>query len=119
MGQLVQPEGIARIRLEMRDEGRRTVDAVPRGKLVVKDRHEMQPVLCIHDVSLRGISLCVDHALVPGEPVVIELERGDVALSFYAYVAWCHPDPSDDAAGRHMAGLRVYGAQSLGPLLAH
>jgi len=88
--------------------------------MYVKARHELQPVLAIRDLSQRGVCLCLEHRLVAGEPVVIELRRGDAHLEFYAYVAWCQARVEDDeSVGQHLVGLRVYGAHSLGQLIAH
>jgi hypothetical protein len=109
---------------ELRDEARRAVSEVPVERVYCKDRSHRQLVRAIRDFSARGISLCLDDPLTPGEPVVIELTRGDRPLTFYAYVAWCRFNevPSDGSAplsGRCIAGLRVYGTGSLAQLLAH
>ncbi|MEO8299919.1 MAG: PilZ domain-containing protein [Burkholderiales bacterium] len=108
---------------ELRDEVRHAVDRMPLGEVCLKDRKHLQPVHAIRDLSGRGVSLCIDDALAPGEPVVIELQRGEFHMSFYAYVAWCCPGEQllGEAAqllpGTHVAGLRVVGAQSLGQLI--
>lgn len=117
---------------EHRDETRHWVDQPPLGEVSVRDRHHVQPVQSIRDVSVRGVSLLLPDALMPGEPVVIQLSSGGQDLEFYAYVCWCRcrqTAESDwqDIDGRvacdnspcaeHVAGLRVYGPQSLSRLI--
>lgn len=130
------PSGTGRFH-EHRDETRRWVDQPPQGHVTVKDRHHVQPVHSIRDVSVRGVSLALHDALMPGEPVVIQLSRGNEQMEFYAYVCWCRSQEGNDtdwqtvdgeAAGdkgnngdrsfaQHVAGLRVYGPQSLANLI--
>jgi len=117
---------------ELRDEARHWVDQPPAGEVYVKDRHHVQPVQAIRDVSVRGVSLALSDALLPGEPVVIQLSRGALQLEFYAYVCWCRcratpasgwqdvdgrPCEEGEACSEHIAGLRVYGPQSLAELV--
>ena len=116
---------------EHRDEARRWVDQPPPGEVYVKDRHHVQPVHAIRDVSVRGVSLFVHDALMPGEPVVIQLHRGEEQFEFYAYVCWCRCEEAADTdwqpldgescgaaqCERHVAGLRVYVPQSLSRLI--
>lgn len=108
---------------EHRDENRSAVQQPPPGEVYLKDRHHVQPVAGIRDVSARGVSLFVQDALMPGEPVVLELRQGPELVEFYAYVCWCRHDddgPACDATvscHRHVAGLRVYGPQSLARLI--
>lgn len=118
---------------EHRDDARHWVDHRPADDLFVKDRHHVQPVQAIRDVSARGVSLALHDALMPGEPVVIQLSRGQSLLEFYAYVCWCRCRESPDsdwqdvdgkpceggACLEHVAGLRVYGPQSLAQLVGH
>jgi hypothetical protein len=116
---------------EHRDETRHWVDQPPPGEVYIKDRHHVQAVRAIRDVSVRGVSLFVHDALMPGEPVVIQLYRGAEQVEFYAYVCWCRceepadsdwqqppGDPCSDHCVQHVAGLRVYGPQSLSRLIA-
>lgn len=125
------PSGTGRFH-EHRDETRRWVDQPPQGQVTVKDRHHVQPVHSIRDVSVRGVSLFLHDALMPGEPVVIQLSRGNEQMEFYAYVCWCRSQESSDSdwqtldgeagdidsrARAHVAGLRVYGPQSLANLI--
>jgi hypothetical protein len=108
---------------EHRDEARSAVPQQPLGGVFLKDRHHVQPVEAIRDVSARGVSLFVHDALMPGEPVVIELRQDGGQVEFYAYVCWCRGDDveactdADGACHRHVAGLRVYGPQSLARLI--
>lgn len=124
------PSGSGRFH-EHRDETRHWVDQPPYGDVSVRDRHHVQPVQSIRDVSVRGVSLLLHDALLPGEPVVIQLSRGEQKLEFYAYVCWCRgreaADSEDGAdperrnwetSAEHVAGLRVYGPQSLSRLVA-
>lgn len=131
MQQRSVPPGPGRFQ-EHRDELRCTVQQPLPGEVYLKDRHHVQPVQAIRDVSARGVSLFVHDALLPGEPVVIELRQSEGPVQWYAYVCWCRSDdspepPSAAACGdgaaasgcsRHIAGLRVYGPQSLVQLLA-
>lgn len=125
------PSGSGRFH-EHRDETRHWIDQPPVGDVSVRDRHHVLPVQSIRDVSARGVSLLLQDALMPGDPVVIQLTRGDQALEFYAYVCWCrcretadsdwHDIDGRDACGsgqgaEHVAGLRVYGPQSLSRLI--
>lgn len=106
---------------EHRDETRSAVRHPPPGEVYLKDRHHVQPVQAIRDVSARGVSLFLQDALMPGEPVVIELRQGAGLVEFYAYVCWCRCEEGGAFDGvldaRHVAGLRVYGPQSLSRLI--
>lgn len=111
---------------ELRDDARRRVGRVPLGQVVIRDRLHVQTVLEIRDLSSRGVSLCVEGELSPGEPVVLELRRGAQQMAFYGYVAWCrssssldHDIGADFSVGHaegHIVGLRMVGSPSMEPL---
>jgi hypothetical protein len=91
----------------------------------------------IRDVSAHGVSLVLEHALEPGEPVLIEQRPAPVDVPdamprhsavagspdearaseciYRAYVVWCRDsEPGCSAPDAHfVAGLRVHGPQSL------
>jgi hypothetical protein len=123
---------------ELRDEVRLRIGRVPKGTVLIHHRNHRQPVRAVRDCSARGVGLFVDEALLPGEPVRIELNRdGASRMTFYAYVAWCKStqgvggsagvardaasaDRAGDglaAPGACVAGLRVVGAASIGSLM--
>ncbi|PXW97950.1 PilZ domain-containing protein [Sphaerotilus hippei] len=108
--------------VELRDEQRRAIDAPPRNALYVKNRERQYPVHAVRDVSARGISVMLDQALTPGEAVLLESQRGLQHVEYCAFVVWCRSPPADVQAlhkeRRHLIGLRVYGPQALGHLIA-
>jgi hypothetical protein len=127
---------------ELRDEQRRRVDHLPHGRITLLAHSERQRVQLIRDVSAHGVSLVLEHALEPGEPVLIEqtpepghpvdralsgagalatppAEPQDEACVYRAYVVWCRDFEAANAApdAHFVAGLRVYGPQSLERLI--
>lgn len=126
---------------ELRDELRRRIDRPPHGRITLLARSERQQVHLIRDVSAHGVSLLLEHALEPGEPVLIEqcpapldLPGGQPQLpaldgladdactsecTYRAYVVWCrNSEPGCSAPDAHfVAGLRVHGPQSLERLI--
>lgn len=61
----------------------------------------------IHDVDQGGMCLRVEHRLLPGQPIVLDVEAprpGSGSIEFLGKVVWCRP-----AAGGYRVGIRVYG----------
>lgn len=128
---------------ELRDELRHRIDRPPQGCITLLARSERQRVHLIRDVSAHGVSLVLEHALEPGEPVLIEQSPAPVDLTVHhssqdtaaaplgeagasgciyrAYVVWCRDtEPGCSAPEAHfIAGLRVHGPQSLERLIQH
>lgn len=131
---------------DLRDELRRRVDRQPHGRITLLARSARQRVHLIRDVSAHGVSLVLEHALEPGEPVLIEQcpdpllhhhangehagetpappcpptnESTRVDCVYRAYVVWCRDcEPGCSAPDAHfIAGLRVHGPQSLERLI--
>jgi hypothetical protein len=138
-GQDTQPGSFS----ELRDELRHRIDRPPQGCITLLARSERQRVHLIRDVSAHGVSLVLEHALEPGEPVLIEQSPAPVDLNqrpsppgtaaassdeagasgciYRAYVVWCRDtEPGCSAPEAHfIAGLRVHGPQSLERLIQH
>ncbi len=141
---------------ELRDELRHRIDRAPLGRITLLARNARQRVHLIRDVSAHGVSLVLEYALEPGEPVLIEQCPEPLALGemmdrnggtttstntatsttttsprlpvdeqmpgdcvYRAYVVWCRDcEPGCSAPDAHfIAGLRVYGPQSLERLI--
>jgi hypothetical protein len=133
---------------ELRDENRLRVDQPPLGHITLRARGSQQTVHLIRDISAHGVSLLLDEAVAPGEPVLLaqtlpsESPAGSPGSThgapphpshadplhpeagadhvYRAYVVWCRLQAADELQpGPHyIAGLRVFEPHALDHLVA-
>jgi hypothetical protein len=94
---------------ELRAEYRHRVDQPPLGHITLQSRSSSQPVRLIRDISAHGVSLLVDEAVAPGEPVLIAQVLGDSAS--------LHTDRT--SAQTHAPHAPPVGAEALGASREH
>jgi hypothetical protein len=133
---------------ELRDEERLRIDQPPLGHITLRARGSQQTVHLIRDISAHGVSLLLDEAVAPGEPVLLaqtlpsDTSAGAAGSThgappqpshadprhpeagadhvYRAYVVWCRRQAADELQpGPHyIAGLRVFEPHALDHLVA-
>jgi len=88
---------------EQRKEKRFPTRGGAKGELYHLDSGQYLKVEHIHDVSSRGVGLCVNHGLTQGERVRLGYKQGRVHVHSYGHVAWCAPVGNEPSSGEGAA----------------